>query len=71
MQLFASTYALGALVLYTLQYALLFIFRDIDVSHHELAGCVGVYVCEGLEERDIHIHTQSKREKKTVKSKWQ
>lgn len=30
-------FALGALILYMLQYALLFICRDIDVSH-ELAG---------------------------------
>lgn len=35
-------FALGALILYMLQYALLFICWDIDVSH-ELAGCV----CEG------------------------
>lgn len=38
-----SIFAPGALILYMLQYALLFICRDIDVSH-ELAGCVCVCV---------------------------
>lgn len=47
------TFSLGALILYMLQYALLFICGDIDVSH-ELAGCV----CKRESERDRHTHTQ-------------
>lgn len=37
-------FAPGALILYMLQYALLFIFRDIDVSHDRRSVCVCVCV---------------------------
>lgn len=60
------TFALGALILYMLQYALLFICGDIDVSH-ELAGCV----CKRENERDRHTHTQIEEMKLEVyKLKW-
>lgn len=48
-----SIFSPGALILYMLHYALLFICRDIDVSH-ELAGCV--CVCE--RDRQTHLYRQ-------------